>query len=92
MITFFVATCGLETSIDEALTEEEYFTRAPEEFAPNRHWFSVTVNSEEDRDNWIRAYNSMLEGQWTPNQTSEERNYFAKQIEKARKEMFSLEV
>jgi len=89
--TFFVADYGLETSVDEVLSEAEFCARSPEDFLPNRHWFSVTVQSLEDQWVWINAYNDLLCANWTPNQSSIDREYYRSMAERAKKIMGELE-
>jgi hypothetical protein len=91
-VTFYVATVGLQTGIDEVLTEEEYFSLSPEEFLPNRHWFSVTVRNETDKKKWLKTFSSTLEAKWTPNQTQADKEYNGKIIEENSKIFKQLEI
>jgi hypothetical protein len=91
--TFFVATHGLETQVDEVLSLQEFHNRKSEDFTANRHWFTVTVENVQDQEEWVSAYNDYLYACWTPNQTlSEQKNFYGPMRDKAIRIMNQLEV
>jgi hypothetical protein len=72
MIVFYVAEYGLQTQLDEVLTEEEFHSTPTDQFLPNRNWYSVAVSNKEDMKKWVEAKNAWLNCAWTPNQTRTE--------------------
>ncbi len=90
-ISFHVAEYGLETSLDEVLSDDEFNSRDPEEFEPNRNWYSVTVANEADQKRWTELRNQYLDAAWTPNQDEETREENAEIMRKAEQEMRELE-
>ena len=91
MITFYVGMTGLNTSIDEFMTEDEWNNTAPDDFPPNVNWEQVTVVSEQDVDKWVVAKNHHLCAAWTPNQSQDEREDNAVKMRLAAAEMDRLE-
>lgn len=61
---------GLNTSIDEVLTETEFWKQ---ELPANTSWNHVEVASLADKYTYISAQNRYLAAAWTPNQNAEER-------------------
>ena len=90
-VTFHVAEHGLETSVDEVLSDEDFQGRDPEDFEPNRHWYDVTVANEVDKKKWIDLRNEWLSCSWTPNQDMNERSENADRMREIEKEMRDLE-
>ncbi len=90
-VTFHVAEHGLETSVDEVLSSEDFSGRDPQDFEPNRHWYVVTVANKGDKKRWIQLRNEWLGCAWTPNQSSEERSENADRMREIEKEMRDLE-
>lgn len=91
-VTFHVAEHGLETSLDEVMSDDEWNDADNEDFAPNRNWYSVTVKSEADKKRWVDLKNEWLSCAWTPNQDMDERSENADRMREIEKEMRSLEV
>ena len=90
-ITFHVAEHGLETSIDEILSDEDFNKRDKEDFEPNRNWYSVDVATEEDKNKWVDLRNKWLNLAWTPNQDSDTREENADKMRKIEQKMRELE-
>lgn len=90
-VTFHVAEHGLETSVDEVLSDEDFQGRDPEDFEPNRNWYAVTVASDADKNRWVELRNEYLTCSWTPNQSTEEREKNADRMREIEKEMRDLE-
>jgi len=90
-VIFHVAEHGLETSLDEVLSDEEFNNRDHQDFEPNRHWETITVANEDDMNRWVQLRNEWLSCAWTPNQDSETRSENADRMREIEKEMRSLE-
>jgi hypothetical protein len=90
-ITFHVAEHGLETSVDEVLSDKEFNARDNEDFEPNRNWYSVTVANEADKDHWVKLRNEYLACAWTSNQSMEEREENGNRMREIEIEMRELE-
>ncbi|MCK5460164.1 hypothetical protein KAI52_03550 [Candidatus Parcubacteria bacterium] len=91
-VTFYVAEHGLETSVDEVISNDEYIDRDTDDFEPNRNWYSITVENEADKKEWVRMKNEWLSCAWTPNQNNEERTENAERMRELAKQMRELEV
>ena len=90
-VTFHVAEHGLETSVDEVLSDKDFQARDPEDFEPNRNWYTVTVANKADMNQWVELRNEYLACAWTPNQSAEEREENGDRMRKIEKEMRDLE-
>jgi hypothetical protein len=90
-LTFSVAEHGLDTMLDEVLSEEEFNSRSREDFEPNRHWYDITVANESDKDRWVNAKNEWLSLAWSPNQSREEQTKNSERMGKLEDEMRELE-
>lgn len=89
MYKFVIGTTGLNTSIDEVMTEQAFWNS---ELPPNRQWQHVTVARESDADSWLKAKNQWLTAAWTPNQSYEEMSENKKIMRQAEAAMASLEI
>lgn len=90
METYRVAEYGLNTSLDEVLSERQFLARPAEDFEPNRNWYSVQVRSKDDMDAWVQKKNEWLRLAWTPNQSPEEREANGVRMEQLQREMAAL--
>lgn len=86
---FVIGTTGLNTSIDEIMTEETFWKS---DLPANTQWTHVTVASEEDANKWIDAKNAWLTAAWTPNQSYEEMSKNKKIMSQAEETMTALEI
>lgn len=75
-IKFVIGTHGLNTSIDEFYTWEEWTAASNEDLPANTSWDIVEVASEDDMNAFLAAKNRYLEAAWTPNQTPEDREEY----------------
>lgn len=89
MYKFVIGTSGLNTSIDEIMTEEAFWDSEP---PPNTQWQHVTVASKEDANKWIDAKNAWLSAAWEPNQSYEQMSENRKIMRQAEETMISLEI
>lgn len=90
-VTFHVAEHGLETSVDEVLSDRDFQGRDPKEFKLNRSWHTVTVASGADKDRWVKLRNEYLTCAWTLNQSAEECKKNGDRMREIEKEMLELE-
>ena len=90
-VTFYVAERGLQTSIEDTLSKDDYENKDPESFEPNNHWSRITVESEADKDRWIELRNEWLSCAWTPNQERDERTQNAERMREIEGELRELE-
>lgn len=89
-VTFVIGLSGLNTSIEEVYTQEEW--AMDNDLPPNMQWEHITVATEEDATKWRRAKNRWLSAAWTANQTRDERIENAQIMREAEAEMASLEI
>ena len=87
LINFVIGIRGMETSIAEFFTEEEWNDLSNEDMPANTQWDHVSVASEADMDAYIAAQNRYLEADWTPNQSPEEREENGRIMAEAQAEM-----
>lgn len=92
MYRFVVGTNGLNTSVDEFMTEEKYWSSELGVLPPNTQWQHVTVASEEDADAWLEAKNAWLAAAWEPNQSDDDRTENAVIMREAEQRMAALEI
>lgn len=89
MYKFVIGTAGLNTSIDEVMTEAAFWES---ELPPNMSWTHVTVASELDANAWLEAKNAWLAAAWEPNQSYEQMSENKKIMRQAEATMTSLEI
>lgn len=89
-VVFWVAEKGLEPSIHDVMTDDEYRNEAVPTEA-NLKWYSVKVTSEADKKRWIDLRNEWLECSWTPNQDVETQTRNKKRMEQIEEELEKLE-
>lgn len=84
-VKFVIGTRGLETSVDEVYTEEEWYNT--DDLPSNTNWEHVEVEDDQAMSAYIAAQNRFLHAAWTPNQDYEAREENAQIMEKAQQEM-----
>jgi len=90
-VVFHIAHRGLEQSLHEVVTDEEFKKREPNDFEPNLNWDTVKVANEAAKQKWVDLENEWLNLAWESNQSPDEQVENGKRMKEIEAEKKALE-